>query len=109
MISFDFLLSEVPDPEAARRFVQQLGKKFPAKAAILNTDEALRSDVFQLVSYSPLFATTILQNPEHISWLGRERLDSKVRDKPALLESLARFASTHSHLEPHIVLARFRR
>jgi len=109
MISFDFLLSEVPDPEAARRFVQQLGEKFPAKAAILNTDEALRSDVFQLVSYSPLFATTILQNPEHISWLGRERLDSKVRDKPALLESLARFASTHSHLEPHIVLARFRR
>ena len=109
MISFDFLLSEVPDPEAARRFVQQLGEKFPAKAAILNTDEALRSDVFQLVSYSPLFATTILQNPEHISWLGRERLDSKVRDKPSLLESLARFASTHSQLEPHVVLARFRR
>jgi len=109
MISFDFLLSKVPDPEAARRFVQQLGEKFPAKAAILNTDEALRSDVFQLVSYSPLFATTILQNPEHISWLGRERLDSKVRDKPSLLESLARFASTHSQLEPHVVLARFRR
>ncbi|PYS86784.1 MAG: hypothetical protein DMF62_14610 [Acidobacteria bacterium] len=109
MTPSEFLKSDVPDPEAAHRFVQQLGEKFPAKAAILNKDEALRSDVLKLVSCSPLFATTILQNPEHISWLGRERLDSKVRDKPALLESLARFASTHSQLEPHVVLARFRR
>src|SRR5436190_24382010 len=109
MTSSDFLITDVPDPEAARRFIRQLGEKFPAEVAILNENKALRSDVLKLVSYSPLFATTILQNPEHISWLGRERLDSKVRDKPSLLESLARFASTHSQLEPHVVLARFRR
>jgi glutamate-ammonia-ligase adenylyltransferase len=62
-----------------------------------------------LVTCSPLFAATLLQNPEYISWLGRERSDTRVRDKQTLMESLARFALTHSQVEPKILLAGFRR
>jgi glutamine synthetase adenylyltransferase len=109
MTSVNFLTSEVPDPEAARRFLRQLVAKHPSIASSLQKNDALLSDVLTLVSCSPLFATSMLREPEQISWLGRERSDMRVRDKQTLLESLGRFALTHSQIEPHVLLARFRR
>ncbi|MFL6466539.1 MAG: DUF294 nucleotidyltransferase-like domain-containing protein [Pyrinomonadaceae bacterium] len=109
MTAAEFLTNEVPDPEAARRFLQRLTEGHPMQAASLEQNEALLSDVLTLVSCSPLFATTLLQNPDYIVWLGRERVDTHVRDKQSLLESLARFSLTHSQIDPQIVLARFRR
>ena len=35
-----------------------------------------------------LLATTMLQNPNYLSWINRHRAESKVRDKEELLESL---------------------
>jgi [glutamine synthetase] adenylyltransferase / [glutamine synthetase]-adenylyl-L-tyrosine phosphorylase len=109
MTSVNFLMSEVLDPEAAERFLRQLAEKHPSAEASLQKHDALLSDVLTLVSCSPLFATSLLREPEHIYWLGRERSDMRVRDKQTLLESLARFALTHSQIEPHVLLARFRR
>jgi len=109
MTDADSLINTLPDPEAARRFLTQLAEKHPSKAKRLDANDALFSDITTLVSYSPLFATTLLQNPEHIAWLGRKRMDSTVRDKQELLESLARFSLTNSQAEPHVILARFRR
>src|SRR5688572_23634764 len=109
MTPAELLINEVPDPEAARRFLVQLAERLPAYESKLRANQALLADVLMLVACSPLFAATLLQDPEHITWLERERKDVSGRDKRALLESLARFAMTHSQLEPHVMLSRFRR
>src|SRR5688572_31376857 len=67
------------------------------------------SDAATLASFSPLLATTMLQNPEYLWWLNRKRSESGVRSKDELLESLARFSLTNSQLEPQVLFARFRR
>ena len=77
-------------------------KNFPKTKALL-------SDILTLASFSPLLATTILQNPKYISWLKRQRISSRVARKEEILESLASFALTNSTLETNILLARFRR
>ena len=105
----DLLIQTLPDPESARRFLDQLEEKHRAQSAKLRKKEALLSDALTLVSYSPLLAATLLQNPEYLWWLERERKIGGVRSKDDLLESLARFSLTHSQVEPQILLARFRR
>lgn len=104
-----FIFRDLPDPEAAKRFLGQLAERSPALGVKLEKNAALMSDVLTLVSYSPLLATTLLQNPEYLSWLDRERKGSGVRGKEELLESLARFSLTNSQVEPQVLFARFRR
>ncbi|MBA2494977.1 MAG: hypothetical protein H0V31_09825 [Acidobacteria bacterium] len=102
-------IKNLPDAAGARRFYLQLAENFPAEERKLAKNEGLLSDVLTLAAFSPLLATTILQNPDYISWLNRQRISSKVRGKDEILESLARFALTNSSVEPNILLARFRR
>jgi len=103
------LIKDLPDPESARRFYEQLAEKSPAEARKLEKNEGLLSDVLTLAAFSPLLAATLLQNPHYISWLNRQRKSTKVREKDEILESLARFALTNSQVEPNVLLARFRR
>ncbi|MEP6945764.1 MAG: hypothetical protein ABJA02_07595 [Acidobacteriota bacterium] len=105
----EHLISGLPDPEAAGRFLGQLTEAHPSAVARLAKDQGLLSDVLTLAAFSPLLASTLLQNPEYFWWLGRKRLDSGVRGKDELLESLARFSMTHSQLDPQVLFARFRR
>ncbi len=103
------LIENLPDPAAARRFYAQLAEKSPRDEKKLVKNEGLLSDVLTLAAFSPLLATTVLQNPNYLWWLDRQRASIKVRDKEELLESLARFASTNSDVDANILLARFRR
>ncbi|MDQ6788756.1 MAG: hypothetical protein M3033_18285 [Acidobacteriota bacterium] len=103
------LVKNLPDADGARRFFFQLSENFPSEAKKLSKNEGLLSDMLTLAGYSPLLAITILQNPQYISWLDRQRISAKVRGKDELLESLARFALTNSGIETNILLARFRR
>jgi glutamate-ammonia-ligase adenylyltransferase len=103
------LARNLPDAESARRFYAQFAEKFSAEARKLARNEGLLSDVLTLAAFSPLLATTILQNPPYISWLDRQRVSSKVRGKDELIESLARFALVNSGVETNVLLARFRR
>ena len=105
----EHLIRDLPDIEAVHQFARRLEETQPSSFRKLLKNDALLSDVLTLVSYSPLLATTILQNPEHISWLNRRRNDKGVRRKEELLESLARFSLTNSTVEDQVVLARFRR
>lgn len=105
----EFLVKDLPDAVSARRFLDEFTERHPSQAARLQKKEGLLSDVLTLVSYSPLLATTILQNPNYISWLDPKRTGSGVRDKETLAESLARFSLTNSQLEPQVLLSRFRR
>lgn len=105
----EHLINGLPDPEAAKRFLRQLNDADPSAYTRLCNDQGLLSDVLTLAAFSPLLAATLLQNPDYFWWLGRKRLDSGVRGKDELLESLARFSMTHSQSEPQVLFAGFRR
>jgi len=104
------LVRDLPDAEGARMFYERLAEEH-ARAAqrLLARDEGLLSDTLALAAWSPLLGTTLAQNPDYLNWLARERVDTHVRTTEELGESLARFALTHSQVEPQVVLARFRR
>ncbi len=103
------LIKNLPDAEGAERFFLQFAEKFPGEAKKILKNEALLSDVLTIVSFSPLLAATILQNPNYISWLKNQRNSTNGKTKEELLESLERFALLNSEVEPNILLARFRR
>lgn len=109
MSNLDSLIQDLPDPQAARRFLDQFAEKNPSQNNKLLKNKGLLSDILTLVSFSPLLATTVLQNPNYPSWLNRHRSESTIRDKEQLLESLGRFSLMNSMVEPQILLARFRR
>ncbi|HEV2801058.1 MAG TPA: hypothetical protein VGW12_11205 [Pyrinomonadaceae bacterium] len=103
------LVRDLPDAEGARMFYERLAAEHSRAAARLVRDEGLLSDALALAAWSPLLGTTLAQNPDYLNWLARERADKHVRTTEELGESLARFALTHSQIEPQVVLARFRR
>ena len=105
----EHLTSDLPDPESARRFLTSLEAQHPRDAAKLRKNDGLLSDVLTLSAYSPLLATTLLQNPDYLWWLNRKRRTPAVRTKDELLEALGRFVLTHTQLDLHTQLARFRR
>lgn len=107
--NIETLIESLPDASGARRFYGEFAERFPAQTKRLFKNEGLLSDVLTLAAFSPLLATTLLQNPEYVSWLERQRTSAKVRGKDELLESLARFALVNSNVEANILLARFRR
>ncbi|MET0752853.1 MAG: hypothetical protein ABWZ66_05750 [Pyrinomonadaceae bacterium] len=109
MKNIEALIKDLPDAEGARRFFEQLAEKFPAETRKLEKSDGLLSDILTLVAFSPLLAATLLQNPNYIAWLNRQRKSAKVRGKDEILESLERFALTNSLIEPNVLLARFRR
>jgi glutamate-ammonia-ligase adenylyltransferase len=109
MKEIEHLINGLPDPEAAKRFLDQLSQKSAAQGARLLKDSGLLADVLALVSFSPLIAATLLQHPDHLWWLARKRHDSGVRSKDEMLESLAQFMMTNSQVEAHDLYARFRR
>ncbi|HEU4933813.1 MAG TPA: hypothetical protein VFT48_17135 [Pyrinomonadaceae bacterium] len=104
-----FLLRDLPDQNGPRLFLERLAKEQPRAHQTLLKQPALLADVLALAAWSPLLATTLEQNSEYLSWLGRERADPRVRTADELKESLARFALTNSSLNPQVLLARFRR
>ena len=103
------LIATLPDAAAARRFADEFEARNSATVARLARDPALLSDVLTIVSFSPLLATTLMQDPEYITWLQKRRKDSGVRSTGELVESLAQFEMTHSLLSPQVLYARFRR
>lgn len=105
----EHLIRDLPDIDAVFQFAGRFEETQPSHYRKLLKNDALLSDVLTLVSYSPLLATTLQQNPDYIWWLNRRRNDKGVRGKEELLESLARFSLTNSTLDDQVVLARFRR
>ncbi|MBA3513361.1 MAG: hypothetical protein H0T77_03180 [Pyrinomonadaceae bacterium] len=103
------LLSDLPDQQGARLFLERLQKENPRAYKNLNREPGVLSDALTLAAWSPLLGTTLEQNPDYISWLIRERTNPRVRTCDELKESLARFALTNSSVGTQVLLARFRR
>jgi len=102
----EFLIKGLPDREAALRFCERASERVLAR---LRRDEGLFSDVLTIAAFSPLLATTLLQNEDHIAWLAKVRKFPGIRRKEDLSEELARFQATHSSLGPQAQFAGFRR
>jgi len=105
----DALIRDLPDEKGARLFSARLAQENSRVFRSLLKQPGLLSDLLALVAWSPLLGTTLEQSPAYISWLDRERLNSRVRTPEDLRESLARFALTNSSLNSQVLLARFRR
>lgn len=103
------LLAQLPDPRTSQLLFDQLVAERKSLERTFQRDPALLSDVLTLAAWSPLLATTIENNPDYVMWLQRERAVTRVRTGEELGESLGRFALINSQLDPHIMLARFRR
>ncbi|HXM36775.1 MAG TPA: hypothetical protein VN920_16380, partial [Pyrinomonadaceae bacterium] len=106
---FEALVRGLPDENGARMFLNELAQQHPRAFRNLTAEPGLMADALALAAWSPLLSTTLVQNPDYLSWLNRERLNSRVRTCDELRESLARFALMNSSLNPQILLARFRR
>jgi [glutamine synthetase] adenylyltransferase / [glutamine synthetase]-adenylyl-L-tyrosine phosphorylase len=106
MNQIEQLIENLPNPESTRRFVKDFSEVQRNK---LSKDPGLFSDILTISSFSPLLATTILQNPNYISWISGKRNDSRLPGKDELLESLGRFSLTNSQLETSDLFANFRR
>ena len=103
------LIRDLPDEKGARLFLERISNEQPLTFQKLTRNPAILSDVLALAAWSPLLATTLEQNPAYISWLMRERVDTRIRTREQIKESLARFALTNSSLTPQVLFARFRR
>jgi glutamate-ammonia-ligase adenylyltransferase len=106
---FETLVRDLPDENGARMFLNELAEQHPRAFRSLTNEPGLMADALALAAWSPLLATTLVQNPDYLSWLNRERSNSRVRTCDELREALARFALMNSSLNPQVLLARFRR
>ena len=102
-------MSGLPDPEGARLFFERLLTEHQSASKKLAQDAGLLSDALALAAWSPLLSTTLAQNPDYLAWLARERVQTRVKSREELTESLARFSLTNSQLAPQVLLSRFRR
>lgn len=105
----DSLTSDLPDPEGARRFYERAVAEHGQTAGLFKRDAGLLADALALAAWSPFLAATLLQHPDYLVWLGRERASARVKTAEEISEGLARFAFTNSQLDRQILLARFRR
>ena len=103
------LIDALPDADAARRFLENFREKHPDDREKLDENAALLSDVATLAAFSPLLATTMLQNTEYLWWLSERRAESGVRSSEDLLGSLEHFLAENPDIEPQVIFARFRR
>jgi len=103
------LLQRLPESHTPRVLYDRLVQNNPSVEKLFAGETGLLVDVMTLAAWSPLLATTLEQNPDYLHWLQRERNEVRVRSREDLGESLARFALTHSTLDPHDMFARFRR
>ena len=105
----EHLLRQLPESHGAGRLFARLAENNNSLARLFQREPGLLSDVLSLAAWSPLLATTLEQNPDYVTWLQRERVNTRVRNHEELGESLGRFSLMNSTLDPHVMLARFRR
>ena len=103
------LLVQLPDQRTAQLLFDRLTLENRSLERAFQRDPGLLSDVLTIAAWSPLLATTLENNPDYVTWLQRERTITRVRTREELGESLGRFALINSQLNPHVMLARFRR
>jgi glutamate-ammonia-ligase adenylyltransferase len=104
-------INKLPDSNNAKVFLERLVEEQPEIANRYAKNEELLANLCTLAAYSYLLSETLLQRPEYISWLARERERdlTKRKEKDVLLQDLARFVAVNSSLSDATQLNRFKR
>lgn len=104
------VLAQVPDPDGAlnrlERFSREAGRRV---LEAMVRQPALLHYLLALFSHSRFLSETLLQQPDLIVWLGREKHLERLKSKEELLEDYARFETAALDIEPALALARFKR
>ena len=104
------LLAQVPDPDGALNRLERFTRELPARVAdALTRQPTLLHYLLALFAHSGFLSETLIQQPELVLWLGRERNLERLKSREELLEEYARFESTALDVEPGLALARFKR
>lgn len=104
-----FILS-LPDPQAARIFLQRFESQHPQVAARCRRDSLLLSRLLTIAAYSPFLAENLLRHPEDIDWFRRETERGLGQGKTTeqLSEDLSRFATRLYDADARTLLVRFK-
>jgi glutamate-ammonia-ligase adenylyltransferase len=104
-----FILS-LPDPQAARIFLQRFESQHPQTAARCRRDSLLLSRLLTVAAYSPFLAENLLRHPEDIDWFRRETERGLGQGKTTeqLSEDLGRFATRLYDADARTLLVRFK-
>ncbi|HXE74697.1 MAG TPA: hypothetical protein VNN18_03530 [Candidatus Xenobia bacterium] len=104
------ILGQLPDPDGSLNYLERFTREPPQRVLdALARQPALLHYLLALFSYSRFLSETLVQEPELILWLGRERFLERMPSKEELLEDYARFEATALELDPALALARFKR
>jgi glutamate-ammonia-ligase adenylyltransferase len=104
-----FILS-LPDPQAARVFLQRLEIEQAVYAARCRRNPLLFSRLLLIATYSPFLAENLLCHPDDIDWFEREsgRGIGQGKTTEQLFEDLSRFATRMYDADARTLLARFK-
>jgi glutamate-ammonia-ligase adenylyltransferase len=104
-----FILS-LPDPQAARVFLQRLEGQHPQYADKCKHDSLLLSRLLMIAAYSPFLAENLLRHPDDIDSFRRETERGLGQGKTTeqLSEDLSRFATRMYDADARPLLVRFK-
>jgi len=108
------LLGQVPDPGGALNYLERFTRDPEAsgRRRVLEgfvRQPALLHYLLALFSHSRFLSETLIQQPELIAWLGRDKHLARMKSKEDLLEEYARFETSALDADPALTLARFKR
>jgi glutamate-ammonia-ligase adenylyltransferase len=103
-------LAQAPDPDGALNRLERFTRRPGAQVVTaLLSQPALLHYLLALFSYSQFLSEALIQQPELVVWLGREKSLDRIKTNEELLEDYARFEATFLEGEPGLALARFKR
>lgn len=104
-------INGLPDPAAARVFLQRLEVSDVSIWEKCQKNSALLSRILTLAGYSPFLAEVMLRHPEHIAWLESEteRGFDHLKSTEQLSDELARFLTRSMDADDVAQISRFKR
>jgi glutamate-ammonia-ligase adenylyltransferase len=103
------LLSQLPNPGQALSFLERLTAQCGELIALLDSDHVLLHYVVLIFGHSYWLGETLIQNPELLSLLRRDKNLERSLDREDFRENLARFRSRRSGEDMSVLLARFKK
>ncbi|MCI0402541.1 MAG: hypothetical protein L0212_03345 [Acidobacteria bacterium] len=104
------VLAQVPDSDGALNTLERFARELPQRVTHgIARQPMLLHYLLALFSFSRFLRETLIQDPELILWLGREKLLERMPSHEELLEEYARFETAAFDLEPSLALSRFKR
>ncbi|MBI4465987.1 MAG: hypothetical protein HY656_00980 [Acidobacteria bacterium] len=104
------VLAQVPDADTALNHLERFSRD-PGRCVLdaLVRQPALLHYLLALFSHSRFLSETLIQQPDLIVWLGRDKQFGRLKSNEDLLEEYARFETAALEEEPALTLARFKR